>query len=108
MRMPIGTSVTSRCVRFVLPAVLACAALALAPLSAPAADNEPPPGFVSLFNGRDLSGWKLPEGDNGHWKVVEGAIDYDAQSESSQRVKSLWSEKEYGDFIFMVDWRLKE
>ena len=35
-------------------------------------------GFVSLFNGRDLSGWKVPAGDNGHWKVVDGVIDYDA------------------------------
>src|SRR6266496_5871673 len=24
-------------------------------------------GFTSLFNGKDLSGWKVPEGDNGHW-----------------------------------------
>ena len=25
-------------------------------------------GFVTLFNGTDLSRWKIPEGDNGHWK----------------------------------------
>ncbi len=24
----------------------------------PAADNTPPEGFVALFNGRDLTGWK--------------------------------------------------
>ena len=29
-----------------------------------------PAGFVSLFNGKDLTNWKIPEGDNGHWKVV--------------------------------------
>ena len=63
-------------------------------------------GFVSLFNGRDFSGWKVPEGDNGHWKVVDGVIDYDAQSEATGD-KNLWTEKEYGDFILKIDWRLK-
>ena len=72
-----------------------------------ATDNTPPEGFVSLFNGKDLLGWKAPAGDNGHWKVVDGVIDYDAQSEA-QGDKSLWSDREYGDFILHVDWRLKE
>ena len=72
-----------------------------------ATDNTAPEGFVSLFNGKDLLGWKAPIGDNGHWKVVDGVIDYDAQSEA-QGDKSLWSDREYGDFILHVDWRLKE
>jgi type 1 glutamine amidotransferase len=72
-----------------------------------AADNAAPKGYVSLFNGKNLDGWKVPAGDNGHWKVVDGVIDYDAQSEATGD-KSLWSEKEYGDFILHVDWRLKE
>jgi hypothetical protein len=62
--------------------------------------------FVPLFNGRDLSGWKVPAGDNGHWKVVDGVIDYDAESEASGD-KSLWSEREFGDFVLKVDWRIK-
>jgi len=62
--------------------------------------------FVSLFNGRDLSGWKIPAGDNGHWRVVDGVIDYDAESEASGD-KSLWSEREYGDFVLRVEWRIK-
>src|SRR5262249_2266204 len=41
-------------------------------------DDGPPAGFASLFNGKDLSGWKVPEGDGGHWKVIDGVIDYDA------------------------------
>ncbi len=72
-----------------------------------AADNEPPPGFVALFNGKDLSGWKVPEGDGGHWKVIDGVIDYDAQSEA-KRDKSLWLDREFGDFELQVDWRIKE
>jgi hypothetical protein len=70
-------------------------------------DNTPPKGFVSLFTGKDLVGWSVSVGDNGHWKVVDGVIDYDAQSEASGD-KSLWSVREYGDFIMHVDWRLKE
>ena len=75
--------------------------------AASAADNEPPPGFVALFNGKDLSGWKVPEGDGGHWKVVDGVIDYDAQSEAKAD-KSLWLDREFTDFELHVDWRLKE
>jgi hypothetical protein len=62
-------------------------------------------GFVSLFNGRDLTGWTVPEGDNGHWKVVDGIIDYDARSEAKGR-KDLVSDKEYGDFALALDWRI--
>ena len=47
------------------------------------------PNFVSLFNGKDLAGWKIPEGDNGHWKVVDGVIDYDAASEATGRQEPL-------------------
>jgi len=36
------------------------------------ADNVAPPGFVSLFNGWYFSGWRVPEGDGGHWKVIDG------------------------------------
>lgn len=71
-----------------------------------AADNVAPPGFTALFNGKDFTGWKVPEGDNGHWKVVDGAIDYDAESEAKGD-KTLWGEKEYGDFVLLVDWRIK-
>jgi len=66
------------------------------------------PEFVPLFNGVDLSGWKTPEGDNGHWKVIDGVIDYDARSEASEGNQDLWTEKEYGDFILQLDWRIKE
>lgn len=63
-------------------------------------------GYISLFNGKDLTGWIVPEGDNGHWNVVEGVIDYDAQSEA-EGDKNLWSEKEYEDFQLHVEWRFK-
>jgi hypothetical protein len=64
-------------------------------------------GYKSLFNGKDLTGWKIPAGDNGHWKVVNGVIDCDARSESKVPDKSLWSEKSFKDFVLLIDWRLK-
>jgi type 1 glutamine amidotransferase len=70
-------------------------------------DNTAPQGFVSLFNGKDLTGRKIPDGDGGHWKVSDGVIDYDAGSEASGD-KTLWGEVEYRDFILQIDWRLKE
>lgn len=63
--------------------------------------------WVRLFNGEDLTGWIIPEGDNGHWKVVDGVIDYDAMSEAPGD-KDLWTENEYEDFVLRVDWRIKE
>ena len=69
----------------------------------------PPPGegWASLFNGKDLSGWKIPAGDNGHWKVVDGVIDYDALSEAPSE-KNLWTEASFGDFALSIEWRMKE
>jgi hypothetical protein len=83
---------------------LAIFALCTTPLLA---DGEMEDGFVSLFNGKNLAGWTIPAGDNGHWKVVDGVIDYDAQSEAKDD-KNLWTEREYGDFIMKIDWRLKQ
>jgi hypothetical protein len=64
-----------------------------------------PEGYVSLFNGKDFTGWKIPAGDNGHWKILNGVIDYDAQSEAKDG-KDLWTEKSYKDFELLVEWRI--
>ncbi|MFP6674352.1 MAG: DUF1080 domain-containing protein [Pirellulaceae bacterium] len=82
-------------------------AVAFAFVSPPKMLAETPSGFVSLFDGKTFAGWKVPEKDNGHWKIIDGVIDYDASSESPMD-KNLWSEKEYGNFVLLVDWRIKE
>jgi hypothetical protein len=64
-------------------------------------------GWTPLFNGRDLSGWKVPAGDNGHWKVVDGVIDYDALSEAPGE-KDLWTERTFRNFVLRLDWRAKQ
>ena len=78
-------------------------------LSLAAVAAEPPPGagWIPLFNGKDLSGWKVPVGDGGHWKAIDGVIDYDARSEAKGE-KNLWTDKAYGDFTLRIDWRFKE
>jgi hypothetical protein len=83
---------------------LALFALFALATSAPAAADD---GFISLFDGKDLSHWKVPAGDNGHWKIVDGVIDYDARSEAAGD-KSLWTKQSFGDFELTVDWRIKE
>ena len=91
-----------------LSAVSWCTVAALAgTFPAARAEGAAPPGFVSLFNGKDFTGWRVPKGDNGHWRVVDGVIDYDAASEAPEG-KDLWTEKEYGDFVLRLDWRIKD
>src|SRR5262249_28812865 len=93
--------------------LLAAAWLILATgITLSAADKDLPEGFTPLFNGKDFSGWIVPPGDNGHWKIIGGVIDYDARSEASSKargddVKCLSTEKSFGDFVLRVDWRLK-
>jgi hypothetical protein len=86
-------------------AVLACVLAGSA--ARPEAQGAVPEGFVSLFNGKDLSGWRIPEGDGGHWKVVDGVIDYDAGSQAAKD-KNLWTMKSFRNFQLKIDWRIKD
>jgi len=90
-------------------------------------ENKAPEGFVALFNGKDLSGWKgllRSPNDNpskrikltpaelaveqakadlrmkDHWKVENGVITFDGKGDS------LCTLKDYGDFEMLVDWKI--
>jgi hypothetical protein len=82
-------------------------AAAVLPVCSLAQEGATPQGFTPLFNGKDFTGWKVPEGDNGHWKIIDGVIDYDAASEAKGD-KNLWTEKSFTDYVLRVDWRIKE
>lgn len=56
-------------------------------------------GFVPLFNGKDLAGWKREAAHEGHWVVQDGIVHYDAKG------PDLWTEKSYANFILKADWR---
>jgi hypothetical protein len=60
-------------------------------------------GFQSLYTGVDLAGWKDEPGHSNHWTPKDWTLDYDGKSEAPD--KNLWTEKEYGDFILIADWR---
>jgi hypothetical protein len=63
-------------------------------------------GFHCLYNGLDLRGWKQVPGNEGHWQAKDWILDYDGKSTAED--KNLWTEKEYGNFILIVDWRLPD
>ena len=92
--------------RFTLTSVCLLLTICLSSIVAHAAPPEGE-GWESLFNGKDLSGWKVPEGDGGHWKVVDGVIDYDARSQAKGD-KNLWTKESFGDFVLHIEWRIKE
>lgn len=85
--------------------------------------NTPPSGFIAIFNGRDLSGWKGLVGDpmsrlemseeeltvaqskanklmREHWKVVDGALFFDGKGDN------LCTEKEFRDSKLYVDFKI--
>lgn len=62
-------------------------------------------GFQSLYNGLDLRGWKQVEGNKGHWEAHDWVLKYDGLSSAEGEDVHLWTEKEYGNFILIVDWR---
>ena len=57
-------------------------------------------GWISLFNGKDLTGWKQLNG-NAKYEVVNGAIVGTSTMDSPNSF--LTTEKDYGDFIFECD-----
>lgn len=86
--------------------VLGLAVAALAPLAMAA----PPEGdgWIPLFNGKDLSGWTCPAGDDtGIWTVKDGVIDCTPRMDV-EGDKSLWSDVELGDFELHIDWRITD
>ncbi len=57
--------------------------------------------FISLFNGKDLAGWYAQGGKIESWKWDEGMLSCIAPGGGW-----LTTEKEYGDFVLRLDWRL--
>jgi len=87
--------------------------------------NKPPKGFVALFNGEDLTGWKglvgspksrremsreelataqakADEDMRINWKVVDGALFFNGKGHS------LCTARDYSDFEMLVDWKIEK
>ncbi len=89
--------------------IMTATLLATLTLAANAQDKKDEEGFTSLFNGKDLSGWIYGKRGNGEnksgagYQVADGAI-YCTVKDGG----NLYTEKEYGDFIFRFEVRLTE
>jgi hypothetical protein len=82
--------------------LVALAVLAVSPIQ-DAGTKAPPPGFVALFNGKDLMGWKADEKEaSTHWTARNGVLHYDGKGDN------LRTAKDYGDFELYVDWRIQK
>jgi hypothetical protein len=108
--------------------LLGCLVLVACGRFASAEDNVPPAGFVALFNGKDLTGWKgllKPPLDNPEVRAkLSDADRAKAQAEADKVMNSGWSvengllkfnghgrnlctDKDYGDFEMKVDWKIE-
>ena len=65
---------------------------------------NPYEGFHSLFNGKDLGGWKTDDAINAVWSISNSR--FVSKDGVKGRNLDLWSEKSYRDFVLCVDWRL--
>ncbi|MGQ9560285.1 MAG: 3-keto-disaccharide hydrolase [Candidatus Oleimicrobiaceae bacterium] len=86
--------------------------------------NVPPEGFVALFNGTDLTGWKGLVGNplsraqmsseelalaqaaaddtmRAHWRVRDGILEFDGKG------SHLCTARDYEDFQLLVDWKIE-
>lgn len=77
-----------------------------ASILAPAQESVPPADFVSLFNGRDLSGW---DGNPDLWSVKEGAITGQTSAENPLKRNSflLWKGGQVRDFELRLKFRMQ-
>jgi hypothetical protein len=81
--------------------LFACIAFLISPISGEDAKLEP--GFVSIFNGKDLTGWhknpeKIGHGTGGKWEVEDGAITGEQDPPGSGNGGIILSDKTYGNF----------
>lgn len=58
--------------------------------------------FEPIFNGKDLSGWKVP--DNNIWYLVQDGI-LQIRSSPDKKGSVLWTEKEYENFVMELEFK---
>lgn len=59
--------------------------------------------FTSLYTGVDLAGWVVDAGHKEHWAARDWRLNYDGKSKATD--KTLWTDKEFGDFVLSIDYR---
>lgn len=66
------------------------------------------PKLKPIFNGKDLTGWKAPKGNDtaGWYKAVDGVLK--VQSGPKKKGSILWTTKKYRNFVMEFDFRFGE
>ena len=65
--------------------------------------GEPVLEFVDLFNGKDLTGWVNVNTDPDTWSVKDGVLVC-----KGQPIGVMRSEKQYENFVLVIEWRHME
>tara|TARA_Y100001934_G_C12368435_1_gene784878 strand:+ start:1838 stop:2443 length:606 start_codon:yes stop_codon:yes gene_type:complete len=83
--------------------IVALVALAALPFASKAGEKLKP-----IFNGKDLSGWEAPKGNDeaGWYRAVDGVLVI--RSGPKKKGSILWSKKKYADFVMEFDFRFGE
>jgi len=68
-----------------------------------AADAAGQKGFVPLFDGKDLKGWKTV---SSHWVVEDGVIALKDRTDNEEHNGDyLWTEREYANFVLDLEYK---
>jgi hypothetical protein len=74
--------------------VIACL-FGLVPVAGGLGQEPSTASFPSIFNGRDLAGWRVSGAE--YWKVADGVLI--GESDAAKKASMLYTEKAYGDVI---------
>jgi hypothetical protein len=95
--------------RFLLPLFLATATLLHAE------DFTPEPGFISLFNGKDLTGWHYKDGpefkgqaasSDERYTAKDGVFTVNPPKDAPRKVQQIWTVREFPkNFILKLEFR---
>lgn len=76
----------------------------LTPTTGHADDFTPDPGFESLFNGKDLSGWCFkgsepfdgkPESSDGRYSAKDGILSVNPPKDAPRKVQQMWTVRQF-------------
>lgn len=84
-------------------ATLVIGAMVLLPAQAGDETRKPPAGFTSIFDGKELAGWKADGNIKEYWKVEGGTIHFTGVKKGA---RNLATAKNYKDFELYVDWKI--
>jgi len=89
--------------------VAAALVLGLGATALMAAEEEWKPqgdGWVQLFNGKDLTGWKFKGGTNASWKAEDGVLANIKPEEKGKRGVDIFTEQTFRNFQLHIEFKV--